>query len=132
MRRGIGLYVTTKRSIIKPMVYHGMRLRASLEKQLITALEVYPFAAKVRLLGKPIPKKSTLAGRIWLQERLEPLIPSLSAVEKVLSHDCLDALTAAYTAFLYSKSQVEAVGDPQEGLIYIPQQSQPSPKRSSA
>ncbi|GAG32959.1 unnamed protein product, partial [marine sediment metagenome] len=35
-------------------------------------------------------------------------------------HDELDAIVAAYTAYLRGQGQAEAVGDPQEGVIYVP------------
>ena len=119
-QQGISLYATTKRSIIKPMIYRAMRLRCTLEARGIPVIEVYPYASKVRLWGKPIPKKTTAAGRRWLRERLEGLVPGLREHEGRLGHDQLDAVVAAYTAYLYDRGQAEGVGDPDEGLIYVP------------
>ena len=117
---GIGCYYTTKRSIIKGMVYRGIRLKAGLEKQGHTVIEIYPYASKVRLFG-PLPRKTTVAGRRALQALLQHLIPSVpSPQENLLSHDALDALLAAYTGFLYYCGSTEALGDPSEGLLHIP------------
>ena len=117
---GIGCYYTTKRSIIKGMVYRGIRLKADLERQGHTVIEVYPYASRLRLFG-PLPKKTTVAGRRALQEGLQCLIPSVpSPQEDLLSHDTLDALLAAYTGFLYDCGRTEALGDPPEGLLHIP------------
>ena len=69
-RRGIGCYFTTKRSIIKAMVYRGMALRDTLAGHGVEVLEVYPYAAKVALWGKPIPKKTTPEGMAFLIEHL--------------------------------------------------------------
>jgi len=117
---GIGCYYTTKRSIIKGMVCRGIRLKAELEKQRHTVIEIYPYASKVRLFGS-LPKKTTVAGRQALQALLQCFIPSVpSPQEDLLSHDALDALLAAYTGFLYDCDRTEALGDPSEGLLHIP------------
>ena len=120
LKEGMGLFRTTKRSIIKAMVYRAMALRRTLEAQGIPVIEVSPYASKVRLFGRPIPKKTTKAGRQWLRQRLEGLVPGLREYGRPLSHDELDAIVAAYTAYLHGQGQAEAVGDPQEGLIYLP------------
>jgi predicted nuclease with RNAse H fold len=119
-RQGISLYATTKRSIIKGMVYRAMRLRRALEEQGYVVLEVYPYAAKVRLWGKGMPKKTSPAGRDWLRERLDGLVSGLREHEGRLGHDQLDAIVAAYTAYLYDRGLAEGVGDRDEGLIWVP------------
>ena len=117
---GIGCYYTTKRSIIKGMVYRGISLKAELERRGHTVIEIYPYASKLRLFG-PLPRKTTVAGRWALQEGLQRLIPSVpSPQENLLSHDALDALLAAYTGFLYNCGETEALGDLSEGLLHIP------------
>ena len=119
-RQGIRLYWTTRKTFIKAMIYRSMELRRTLEAQGISVIEVYPHASKVRLFRCPIPKKTTKAGRQWLQERLEGLVPCLSEHGRLLSHDELDAVVAAYTAYLHGQGQAEAVGDREEGVIYVP------------
>jgi predicted nuclease with RNAse H fold len=117
---GIGCYYTTKRSIIKGMVYRGIRLKADLERRGHTVIEIYPYASKVRLFS-PLPKKTTVAGRRTLQAGLQHLIPSVPSPQKdLLSHDALDALLAAYTGFLYNCGETDALGDLSEGLLHIP------------
>lgn len=119
-RRGIGCFYTTPRSIIKPMVYRGISLRQRLEVKGYPVLEVYPYASKVRLFGKPIPKKTTPEGLRFLREHLGSLIPDALYLPPNLSHDLWDALIAAYTAYLHSQGLTEALGDPEEGLLHIP------------
>ena len=120
-RQGIRLYWTTRKTFIKHMIYRAMRLRRTLEAQGTTVIEVYPYASKVRLWGKAkMPKKTTPAGRQWLRERLKPLVPGLAECSARLGHDQLDAIVAAYTAYLYSRCEAEGVGDREEGLIYVP------------
>jgi predicted nuclease with RNAse H fold len=123
LREGIGLFRTTKRSIIKAMVYRAIGLRRALEERGYTVMEIYPYASKVRLFGRPIPKKTTKAGQQWLRQRLEGLVPGLREHRHPLSHDQLDAIVAAYTAYLHGQGQAEAVGDGEEGAIYVPKTS---------
>jgi predicted nuclease with RNAse H fold len=120
LKAGIGLFRTTKRSIIKAMVYRAMGLRRALEERGYAVMEIYPYASKVRLFGRPIPKKTTQAGRQWLRQRLEGLVPGLREHRHPLGHDQLDAIVAAYTAYLHGRGQAEAVGDCEEGVIYVP------------
>ena len=119
-RLGIGCYFTTKRSLIKPMVYRGMALQAELGRRGLAVIEVYPFASKLRLFGR-LTGKATLAGRQALWARLRPLLAGGPALPDDLpSHDLLDALLAAYTGLLYVRGQAEALGDPAEGLLWLP------------
>jgi predicted nuclease with RNAse H fold len=117
---GIGCYYTTKRSIIKGMVYRAIALKEKLEGRGIAVIEIYPYASRRRLFGK-LPRKTTVAGRRAFQEKLRCLIPAIPTLqESSLSHDALDALLAAYTGVLYIKGQTRALGDPAEGLLHIP------------
>jgi predicted nuclease with RNAse H fold len=120
-RHGISLYWTTRKAFIKPMIYRAVGLRCTFEVRGIPVIEVYPYASKVRLWGKAkMPKKTRPAGRQWLHERLAELVPGLREREGRLDHDELDAIVAAYTAYLYDRGLAEGVGDREEGLIYVP------------
>ena len=127
VRRGIGLYITTKKSFIKPMIYRAIRLAESLRAQGRTVLEVYPFASKVILFGRPIPKKTTPEGIAFMRERLNPLVGGLDTWERAseswereLDHDLCDALAAAYTTYLHAQGRTETLGDPDEAQIIVP------------
>ena len=120
LARGISLYVTTKRSIIKKMVYRCMALVPPLEAMGARVIEVYPYASKVCLFGKPIPKKTKREGREFLRRRLGGLIPGLNAYDGRLDHDLYDALVAAYTAYLHDRGETESLGRPQEVCIVVP------------
>ena len=119
-RRGIPLYFTTKRSIIKTMVYRAMRLSEKLATHGVRVLEVYPYAAKVALFGKPIPRKTTREGIAFLRGRLRGLVPGVARYDGVLSHDLCDALVAAHTAFLHDRGDTVAVGLREEACIVVP------------
>ncbi len=66
-RYGIPCFWTTKRTIIKAMVYRAIALRAALEERGMEVLETYPYAIKVRLFGRRLPKKSTPEGVAYLR-----------------------------------------------------------------
>ena len=120
LARGISLYITTKRSIIKRMIYRCMGLVPRLETMGCRVIEVYPYASKVCLFGKPIPKKTKSEGREFLHRRLGGLIPGLIAYDGRLDHDLYDALVAAYTAYLHSRGETESLGRPEEVCIVVP------------
>ncbi len=120
-RRGIGMFYTTKRSIIKGMVYRAIELRRRLEDEGVQVLEIFPYASKV-LLFPPrggLPKKTTPEGLAYLRGRLEAVVEGLS-VQGSLTHDELDAVVAAYTAYLFAHGLAEEVGDAAEGAMCIP------------
>ncbi len=117
---GIPCYFTTKKSIIKTMVYRGIRLRAELKARGYEVIEVYPYASKTRIWGENIPRKTTSAGLGFLKRHTSRLIPGLAPYVASFNHDLCDAAIAAYTAFLHSKGKTEPSGDPNEGVIYLP------------
>ena len=117
---GIGIFRTTRRTIIRTLVERGIALSANMRARGLEVIEVYPYGSKVRLFGRPIPKKTTPEGRAWLRRRLEALVPGLADHRGSLGHDELDAVVAAYTALLHDLGLAEDVGDPAEGQICLP------------
>ena len=119
-RRGIPCYYTTKRSIIKDMVYRAAGLKREIGSMGVNVIEVYPYAARVMLFGRPIPSKMSRTGVSFLRDRLVELMPQLVPHVMSFNHDLCDALVAAYTAYLYTRGEVELLGDPHEGAICVP------------
>jgi len=117
---GIGIFRTTRRTIIRGLVERGMALSSDMRSLGLEVIEVYPYGTKVRLFGRPIPKKTTPEGRAWLRQRLEGLVPDLADHRGPLTHDELDGVVAAYTALLRDRGLAEEVGDPAEGRICLP------------
>jgi hypothetical protein len=117
---GIGIFRTTRRTIIRALVERGIALSADMRARGFGVIEIYPYGSKVRLFGRPIPKKTTPEGRTWLRRRLEALVPDLADQRVTLTHDELDAVVAAYTALLRDRGQTEDLGDPNEGPICLP------------
>lgn len=117
---GIPCYFTTEKSIIKKMVYRGIELQDKLRQQRFQVIEVYPYASKVRLFGKTIPRKTTLQGVTFLKEHLGDILPTLQPYLGMFDHNLCDAAIAAYTAFLYCQGMVDTLGNSEEGVIFIP------------
>lgn len=115
---GVGCFYTTKRSIIKGMVYRGIALKQRFEASGFAVLEVYPFATRVRLWGKPLYRKHTRAGRGWTHQRLLEIILGLPSPP--LGHHEADAVLAAYTCYLQSLGQAELLGEQDDGQICVP------------
>jgi predicted nuclease with RNAse H fold len=122
-RLGIPCYPTTKKTFIKALIYRGIELESSIGhglKQASQVIEVYPFASKVRLFGTAMPQKTTKQGIGFLRDRLGEILPGLKPYLGVMHHDLCDAATAAYTGLLYHQNRAAALGDREEGLIFIP------------
>jgi len=117
---GIPCYFTTKKSIIKAMVYRGIRLKTELEAMGYDVIEIYPYGSKVRLWGKNIPKKTTKAGREFLRYHISQLLPSLIPHVYKFNDDMCDAAIAAYTAFLHSQGKTKLCGEAEESTICLP------------
>jgi predicted nuclease with RNAse H fold len=113
-RRGIGVFWCLLPSM-QALTLRGMALAATFRAQGIPVLEVYPGAAQ-DLLG--IARKR--AGLDQLHAGLADFgvrgIPNLPAI----SHDELDAITAALVGVFYLAGQYEAVGSEAEGVIVLP------------
>jgi len=119
-RLGIPCYFTTKKTIIKAMIYRGIRLKTELESKGCEVIEVYPYASKVRLFGRNIPKKTMPTGLAFLKQHISRLLPAIAPYVDGFNHDLCDAAIAAYTAVLHSQNKTELCGEPEEGTICIP------------
>jgi predicted nuclease with RNAse H fold len=122
-QQGITCYPTSKKTFIKDLIYRGIELKTSIGREVKQAgqvIEVYPFASKVRLFGKTMPRKTTKQGMSFLRDKLGDILPGLKPYLDMFDHDLCDAAVAAYTALLYHQNRVEALGNSEEGLIFIP------------
>lgn len=123
-RLGIPCFWTTKRTIIRRMIYRAMMLKDRLEAEGMVVLEVYPYAVKRVLLGRHLPRKSSREGLARLTDGARALLPSCEwPTDWSPSHDQLDALFCAITARLYSLGQTESLGAPNEIPIILPVRS---------
>jgi predicted nuclease with RNAse H fold len=80
-------------------------------------IEVYPYGAFVAMLGALPPNKTTRAG-----QRLRVVTLRRAGLEwdEYFDHDSLDALAAAVTAWRFQQGRATPLGDPREGLIWLP------------
>ena len=116
----IGCFFTTKRSIIKALIYRGLELNRDLAKRGYHVIEVYPYATKVILFGDKIPPKNSAGGLDFLKERLSRLIDGLDPYMDGLNHDGCDALLTAYTASLHQENRTDSLGVAEEGYVVVP------------
>jgi len=122
-QQGIPCYPTSKKTFIKDLIYRGIKLKNSIDREATQAcqvIEVYPFASKVRLFGKAIPRKTTKQGMTFVRNKLGDILPSIEPYLDMFNHDLCDAAVAAYTALLHHQNKVDALGNNAEGLIFIP------------
>ena len=119
-RMHIGCFFTTKRSIIKGLIYRGLEIHRELVEMGYQVLEVYPYATKVILFGDKIPPKSSARGLVFLKERISEIIGGLEPYVNTLNHDGCDALLAAYTACLHQDNRTDSLGVPEEGYVVVP------------
>jgi predicted nuclease with RNAse H fold len=131
-RRGIGLYLLPEPGSAPPAWMalgfatfrrlrerHGLSIPCDAADHAATLLEVYPYAGFVTLLGGRPPRKTTREGMAMRVEALRRAglrgIPDAG-----LTHDAVDALCAAFTAWAWRHSHGCALGRPDEGLIVLP------------
>lgn len=122
-QQGIPCYPTSKKTFVKDLIYRGIELKSSIGREMKQAgqvIEVYPFASKVRLFGKAMPRKSTRKGMSFLRDKLGDILPCLKPYLDMFDHDLCDAAVAAYTALLYHENRAKALGNGEEGQIFIP------------
>ena len=82
-----------------------------------SAIEVYPHASFVSLLGGTPAKKTRVEGRT---QRIQVLERHGYSLDGRRDHDALDALVAALTAERFLAAGACAVGNPSEALIWLP------------
>jgi predicted nuclease with RNAse H fold len=97
---------------MRKLTERGIRLKKILEKK-YKVIEVYPGATQDIL---KIPRKQK--GLRKLKRGLERL--GIKILKKNPNGDELDAITSAFTGFLYLKGKYVAIGDEKEGQIILP------------
>jgi predicted nuclease with RNAse H fold len=97
---------------MRKLTERGIKLRKILEKK-YKVIEVYPGATQDIL---KIPRKQ--GGLKKLKRGLEKL--GIKILKKNPNGDELDAITSAFTGFLYLKGKYIAIGDKKEGQIILP------------
>jgi predicted nuclease with RNAse H fold len=122
-QQGIPCYPTSKKTFIKDLIYRSIELKTGIERELKQAgrvIEVYPFASKIRLFGKAVPRKTSKQGMAFHRNKVADILPSLKPHLDTFDHDLCDAAIASYTALLCHQNKARALGSSKEGLIFIP------------
>lgn len=101
---------------MRKLTERGIQLRSWLEQINIRVVEAYPGGAQ-DMLGLPRVKHD-LAG---LRRGLKRL--GITGLKKGISDHELDAVTAAYTGFLFLEGEAEVYGDFETGAIIMPPSS---------
>lgn len=101
---------------MRMLTARGIKLRASLEARGIEVVESFPGAIQDLLR---MPRKQ--AGLPLLATALREYGISLGKPDRELSGDELDAVTSALVGLLYKRGQYRAIGDPEEGLMILPE-----------
>ncbi len=114
VRRGFRVFWTALPSMVE-LTRRGISLAATLRAAGFDVIEVFPGAAQKRL---GLPRKQD--NRAELARRLADGWGLVLPTDRRLTHDELDAATAAIVGLLYLQGLAEAVGDPAEGQIILP------------
>ncbi len=114
---GIPTFAT---SMLAQLTFRALTIQTVLSKK-YQIIEVYPHATRLRMGIQNKGQKHTEKNRELVQSRLSRFVKNMPRSSKVLlSSDALDAILAAYTAYLHYNHLTEGIGDETEGKIYIP------------
>jgi len=98
---------------MRMLTKRGIKLRKILERKGYKVIEVYPGATQDIL---KIPRKNASLKK--LKKGLKNF--GIKIERRELTHDELDAITAAYTGYLHLKGMSVSLGNENEGTIVIP------------
>ncbi|HAA96128.1 MAG TPA: hypothetical protein DCE26_10645 [Dehalococcoidia bacterium] len=119
-KMGISCFYTNKGSIIRDLIYRGMRLSHGLRSAGYNVIEVYPHATKTVLFGDKVPPKNSSASVSYMIGHLAPLVSGTEHYADDLDRNACDAIINAYTGQLHSTSNTDVLGDPDEGILVLP------------
>lgn len=119
-RMGISCFFTSKGSIIRNLIYRGIRVKELLQEAGFEVVEVYPHATKVILFGDKVPPKNSAHSLAFMRERLPVLIRGLTSYLPSLDRNLCDALVNSYTAYLHGRNGTDLLGSAEEGLLALP------------
>ena len=119
-KMGISCFYTNKGSIIRELIYRGIRLSHELRDKGYNVIEVYPHATKTLLFGDKLPPKNSAGSLTYMVDHLAPLVSGMSELGDGLDKNACDAIINAYTAQLHYRSDTDVLGDPEEGMLVLP------------
>ncbi len=119
-RMKISCFFTNKRSIIRSLIYRGIRVANQLRSRGHKVIEVYPYASKVILFGDRIPPKKSPGSLRFMKDNLSPLVDGLHPHMNSLDMNRCDAILNAYTALLHHQEETDSLGTEEEGWVVLP------------
>ena len=119
-KMGISCFYTNKGSIIRELIYRGIRLSEDLRTRGYKVIEVYPHATKMLLFGDKLPPKNSAASLSYMIDHLAPLVSGMDGHSDDLDRNACDAIINAYTGQLHAHSDTDVLGDPEEGMLVLP------------
>ena len=119
-KMGISCFYTNKGSIIRDLIYRGIRLSNMLRESGHTVIEVYPHATKMLLFGDKVPPKNSAISVSYMIGHLTPLVSGMERHADDLDRNTCDAIINAYTGQLHAQSKTDVLGDPEEGILVLP------------
>jgi len=119
-KMGISCFYTNKGSIIRELIYRGVRLSHDLRAAGHVVIEVYPHATKMLLFGDKVPPKNSAASVSYMIGHLTSLLSGLAEHTDDLDRNTCDSIINAYTGQLHALSKTDVLGDPEEGILVLP------------
>ncbi|PKB71010.1 MAG: hypothetical protein BZY87_07935 [SAR202 cluster bacterium Io17-Chloro-G6] len=119
-KMGISCFYTNKGSIIRELIYRGIRLSQYLKVEGYNVIEVYPYATKMLLFGDKLPPKNSAASLSYMISHLTPLVSGMEDHTDDLDRNTCDAIINAYTGQLHAQADTDVLGDPEEGMLVLP------------
>lgn len=115
LKEGVPVLMT---SLLAPLTFRAIHLVKLLSESGIRTIEVYPFSLRKRFDIVPELKKESEFTR--LRSRFLEVFPYKINPEFIKEHHDVDALLALWMTRLVFENTFKAVGNPDEGLIYLP------------
>jgi len=119
-KMGISCFYTNKGSIIRELIYRGIRLSQMLRDAGHNVIEVYPHASKMLLFGDKVPPKNSAVSISYMIGHLTPLVSGMEDHANDLDRNRCDSIINAYTGQLHAQSNTDILGDPNEGVLVLP------------
>jgi predicted nuclease with RNAse H fold len=119
-KMGISCFYTQKGSIIRELIYRGIRLSHNLKTHGYNVIEVYPHATKMLLFGDKVPPKNSAASVSYMIGHLATLVTGMDAYADDLDQNTCDAIINAYTGQLHAQADTDVLGNLEEGILVLP------------